>query len=280
MEHSEESPLMKQIKEFLDVFKKGEEFAQDLLKENERLRYKMVNLEEQVRGLQKGDVKDLLIIKNELDQLREENRLLKDRYREVEAENRDFASRFVEVEEENNNLANLYVASYQLHSTLDFKEVVRTIIEIVINLIGADKFAILIRDEMTEDLQVVVSEGMDEKLFKKLRRIDGTIGDVIKTGESYFEPDISQAAEPSELHPVVCIPLRIKDKVFGVLAVFSLLEQKKRKLTRVDHELFTMLAGHAATALFSSMLYSKSERKLSAIQGFLDLLSGKERQRA
>ena len=29
----------------------------------------------------------------------------------------------MEIEEENNNLANLYVASYQLHSTLDFDEV-------------------------------------------------------------------------------------------------------------------------------------------------------------
>ena len=32
-------------------------------------------------------------------------------------------------------------------------------------------------------------------------------------------------------------------------------------------------AGHAATALFSSKLYSQSERKLSTIQGFLDLLT-------
>jgi hypothetical protein len=37
-----------------------------------------------------------------------------------------------------------------------------------------------------------------------------------------------------------------------------------------------MLAGHAATALFSSKLYSQSERKLNTIQSFLDLL--KERQ--
>ena len=277
MEHSEEKHLMKQVKDFLDVFKKGEEFAHDLLKENERLRYKMVNLEEQIRGLQKGDVKDVLIIKNEIDQLRDENRLLKERYQEVEAENRDFASRYVEVEEENNNLANLYVASYQLHSTLDFKEVVRTIIEIVINLIGSDKFAILIRDEVTNGLQVVASEGVDEKRLKKLRLVDGIIGDVVTTGESYFEFDISQAADSPEPRPIVCVPLRIKDKVFGVLTIFSFLEQKKTKINRVDHELFSMLAGHAATALFSSMLYSKSERKLSTIQGFIDLLSGKEK---
>ena len=40
-------------------------------------------------------------------------------------------------------------------------------------------------------------------------------------------------------------------------------------------ELFSMLAGHAATALFSSKLYSQSERKLTTIQSFLDLLKEK-----
>jgi nitrate/nitrite-specific signal transduction histidine kinase len=53
----------------------------------------------------------------------------------VEEENRDFAKKYIEVEEENNNLANLYVASYQLHSTLDYEEVLRIVLEIIINLI-------------------------------------------------------------------------------------------------------------------------------------------------
>jgi len=48
---------------------------------------------------------------------------------------------------------------------------------------------------------------------------------------------------------------------------------QKSKFAEVDYELFTLLAGHAATAIFSSKLYSESERKLSTIQGFLDLLT-------
>jgi hypothetical protein len=40
----------------------------------------------------------------------------------------------------------------------------------------------------------------------------------------------------------------------------------------MDHELFTLLAGHAATAIFSAKLYSTSERKLITLQGFLDML--------
>jgi hypothetical protein len=34
-----------------------------------------------------------------------------------------------------------------------------------------------------------------------------------------------------------------------------------------------VLAGHAATAIFAARLYSQSERKLSTIQSFIDLLT-------
>jgi putative methionine-R-sulfoxide reductase with GAF domain len=125
------------------------------------------------------------------------------------------------------------------------------------------------------ELTAVVAESVDEKRFRKIKVGDGVIGDVAKTGESYFQPDVEGFKPAHDLDPIVCIPLKIKDRIIGVLAVFSLLEQKSKKLNRVDYELFSMLAGHAATAIFSSKLYSVSERKLSTIQGFIDLLSGK-----
>ncbi len=81
------------------------------------------------------------------------------RYRKVEEENKEFADRYIEIEEQNNNLANLYVASYQLHSTLDYREVVRIVQEIVINLIGAEVFHVFIVSEKTGLLEVEISEG-------------------------------------------------------------------------------------------------------------------------
>ncbi len=57
-----------------------------------------------------------------------------------------------------------------------------------------------------------------------------------------------------------------------MIAIYRLLQQKER-FQPLDFELFTLLAGHAATALFSSKLYERSEKKLSELQGFLDLLT-------
>ena len=80
----------------------------------------------------------------------------------------------------------------------------------------------------------------------------------------------SRRSQPS---PFVCVPLGGRqDRPLGAIAVFSLLNQKVRLLTALDHELFDMLGGHAATAMFAARLFSQSARKLNTIQGFIDLL--------
>ena len=58
----------------------------------------------------------------------------------------------------------------------------------------------------------------------------------------------------------------------GAIAIFKLLQQKDG-FSPLDHELFNLLCGHAATAIFAARMYSHSERKLNTIQGFIDLLT-------
>ena len=47
--HDEENDIVGRANEFMQVFKKGAEFTQDLLKENERLRFRVVKLEESLK---------------------------------------------------------------------------------------------------------------------------------------------------------------------------------------------------------------------------------------
>lgn len=279
MENEKEGEILKKAEDFLKVFKKGEEFTHELLVTNEKLRFKVVQLEEDLRQMRRNvsSQPDASKMAELIRQLEKEKQEILNKYKDVEAENKDFASRYIEVEEENNNLANLYVASYQLHSTLDYQEVLRIVLEVLLNLVGADRCAILLREEESADLTVVASEGMHQMDFKKVRIGEGVIGKVGQTGESHFVSDLKSITGTDPLYPIVCIPLKIKEHILGVIAVFSLLEQKKEKLTRIDYELFSMLAGHAATAIFSSRLYSQSERKLSTIHGFISLLSGREK---
>ncbi len=269
------SGLSKKVEDFLNVFKKGEQFTQELLKENETLRFKIAQRENSARHSGQASGMHLSDLEHRLQTLEEQNRALLDKFRLVEEENKDFANRYVEVEAENNNLANLYVASYQLHSTLDFSESLKIILEIVMNLIGAEEFSIMMLDEKTNELGIVAQEGMGPDARPGIRLGQGIIGESAKSGAAYYrEGNPSDLSGVDYQHPLICIPLKIKEHVIGVIAIYKLLVQKPQ-LTAVDYELFSMLAGHAATALFSSQLYSHSERKLSTIQSFLDLLKDK-----
>ncbi|HEU4520984.1 MAG TPA: GAF domain-containing protein, partial [Thermoanaerobaculia bacterium] len=192
-----------------------------------------------------------------------------------EEENKDFASRYHEIEEQNNNLANLYVASYQLHSTLDFREVIQIVQEIVINLIGAEAFAILLLDEKTGELKTIAWEGED--VMPGVSSVEtqlgtGLLGDVAQSGDSYYTTDDLEDTTITLERPLAAVPLKIKEHVIGLIVIYRLLQQKDA-FSAVDYELFSLLAAHAATAIFSSKLYSQSERKLNTIQSFLDLLT-------
>ncbi len=256
--------------EFMQAFKKGAEFTQELLKENERLRFRTIELEESVRA--GGGEADSSLLEEKVKKLESEKTQILERIKEVEDENQDFANRYVEVEEENNNLANLYIASYQLHSTLDFSEVLQIIMEIVINLVGAEVFGVLLFDEKSNQLTPFATEGMEKEDIPPAKIGEGVIGEVVKSGENYFREDLSSEGAVEPLNPMVCIPLKIKERVIGVIVIYKLLQQKDT-FREVDYELFTLMAGHAATAIFGAKLYSESERKLSTIQGFMDLLT-------
>jgi len=195
----------------------------------------------------------------------------RERIARLEKDLADTQRRFAELEEQNNNLANLYVASYQLHSTLDFKEVIAIVMEIVTNLVGAEVFCLMLVDGKTGELNVITAEGMTHRPTAKIPLGDGIIGRAAKTGEAYYRGP-EEVGEVDFFHPLAAIPLKIKEHVIGMISVMRLFPQKEG-FSSVDYELFKLLAGHAATAVFSAKLYSESERKLSTIQSFLDLLT-------
>jgi hypothetical protein len=252
--------LSRKGQDILQIVSKAKEFTEELLKENERLRFKMASLEAS-GGAQAADER-VQALNKRVRELEEKLAEIEARFRKVEEENKEFADRYIEIEEQNNNLANLYVASYQLHSTLDFKEVVRIVQEIVINLIGAEVFHVLMVSEKTGQLEVEASEGQTPGRAS-IPLGEGRIGEAVERKD----------ASPFE-EPIAVIPLKIKESTIGVISINKLLVQKTA-FTSMDYELFTLLAGHAATAVFSAKLYSTSARKLSTLQGFLDMLKQK-----
>jgi len=200
------------------------------LKENERLRFQVLELEQgpgavavaaAAAGLASGDSKLL----GRIQELEQEKETILARIHQIEQENHDFARRYVEIEQENNNLASLYIGSYQLHSTLDLPEVLQIIVEIVINLIGAEEFVLFLVNDRLRELQPVIAEGLDIAAIPQIVIGDGIVGMAALTGENYFTEQVLQLGGDIA-SPLVCIPLKIKDEIIGVLVISKLLIQK------------------------------------------------------
>ncbi len=210
-----------------------------------------------------------------VEELMQETERLQRRVDELQDDNQTFVNRYLEMEQQSSNLANLYVVSHQLHSTLDFREVVQIVRDVVINFIGSECFAILLMNEETRQLRTIICEGAD--LLPEIETLTVTVGEgklglVAATGESDLLREASFDRTPRADRPLATVALKIKDRTIGLLVIYQLLQQK-RTFTETDFELFSLLAGQAATAIFSAKLYSEAERKLNTIQEFLDLLT-------
>ncbi|HJQ25387.1 MAG TPA: GAF domain-containing protein [Blastocatellia bacterium] len=254
--------------DLLDMIERGRAFTLELMGENERLRYRMVQLEAERVSAEEIHRREVAKLQLEADLARQRLEFLDSRFHEIEEENKDFAQRYVEVEEQNESLANLYVASYNLHSTLDPQEVIGCIKEILLNLIGAEEFALYVMDEETGDLSLASYEGdpLSALHADRIAPGEGLEGMVAASGEAFFALDTGDSGEVC-----ACFPLKLKEQVVGVIAIYKLLAHKPL-LTELDHRLLELLAGHAATALVSSKLYAQTDRKLKTWEGVMSLL--------
>jgi hypothetical protein len=228
-------------------------YAHDLLVDNERLRALLVSAESEKARLQE----QVLRAQADLALRDKEQERLQGAIQQIEAESRSFSTRYADVESENTNLANLYVASYRLHGTVERREVLVSIQEIVANLIGSEEMAIFELAPDGEALSLIASIGVDPSRYRAIPVGSGIIGRTILSGETFVVhgPD-ARGELPQEVDLTACIPLKLDGRVTGAIALFRLLPQKAG-FEAIDKELFELLATHAATALYCSGLHAR-----------------------
>lgn len=175
---------------------------------------------------------------------------------DIDKRGAELISRYTFVEKQNANLANLYVASYRLHETVVHDEVLEVIKEILANLIGSEEVAVFERSPDGERVLLSWSSGLEAERVEGLAMQDGFVRDAIRSGEMFLSSDdLGEPRIPEEAELTACIPLTLNGQVTGAIAVFRLLSHKP-SLTGVDHELFELLATHAATALYCARLHA------------------------
>lgn len=229
-----------------------QQFAKDLLAENEKLlamalavHTEKLQLQEQVETL-----------RGQLDRYRAVERSLTDQMTDVEKMRRELSSRYLEVEQSNSNLANLYVASYGLHSSLERDDVVRSIHEVLVNLVGSEEFAIVERPPEGGSFAVMSSMGLAPEQSARLRLDRGHIAEALRGVTYVRDASAAAAATFDEDDLTACIALTVGGRVHGAIVIFRLLSHKPQ-LEAVDQELFELLATHAASALYCCELHAR-----------------------
>lgn len=199
-----------------------------------------------------------------MEELMKENAQLRKELGRVEAENREFAERYVQIEEHADVLQNLYVASHRLHATLEPAEVLSTVKEILINLVGGETFGIFLLDEASPNSapSLLAHEGMNEA--QPLTPQEIALARQVLTKDPWYAP-------PGGGPPLAVVPLRVDERPVGVIVVRAVFGHKTG-LSHLDQQILGLLSGQAATALASARLYAEKSRKLETMKAFLDFV--------
>ena len=237
----------------------GQELRSTLERAGELIRVVEANLQEKTGGRDAAPTSDERIAE------------LESRLATAESDVKELASRLVDSEHQGGRLMNLYVATYQLHATLDPPEVQATIAEIAINLLGAEQFVLLLRRDEGEGCEIALFEGM----------YDGVVPPY--DGETYSGGDpmvdvtlrdgVLRLGPTAESPALAAVPLRVQNEIVGALVLLKLLDHKPI-LRAEDRDLLDLLSAHAASALFAARLFATKDRKLRTLESLVKLARG------
>jgi len=252
-------------------FRKGAQLTEEVLKENERLRERLGELETENGRLRAHVASDTAIrdLVRKIEALEGEKTALLQRSVAMEAVSDRFTARHQEVEDELASLANLYVATSQLHSSANVRHVLRNIKELLAQLLGAARFGVYLASDDKKELIAVASEGQSFADIATLPVDEGQVARVYTTGKMFYDSD-NDVSKGTVERPAAAVPLVIDGQPIGVIAIFGTLPQKTA-FDDQDSELFRLLGTQAALALVSARLFTDAGRRVPGVQAFLDL---------
>ncbi len=246
-------------------FKRGAELTSELVAENRRLFEQLASLEKENTALKtqlasNTAIRDLLIKIDELE--RERARLLSTVHRQEET-----SRRFAEIEAELESFANLYVASFQLHSSLRLRTVMRNVKELLQQLIGARSLAVYFVDEPGRRLVPIAADGVEIGALPVVALREGETDEPLTAIiERTYLTGLPHVAEGDVVTPpAACIPLQVEERTVGAIVVYTLLTQKKRFIA-VDRELFKLLGAHAGGAIIAAYLWGHDDGRLPSAE--------------
>lgn len=158
-------------------------------------------------------------------------------------------------------------AMFMVSQSLSFgqgqEEVLATILDQSIKVIGSARGSIMLLDSNTETLKVSISRGeLNPEIQDRIELAsgEGIAGWVLERGEGYIgraganDPNFARKSErEGDIQQILCVPLKGSE---GAIGVISLVNKQHGEFSKDDLQLLANLAHHAAVSIEKARLYN------------------------
>jgi len=172
-----------------------------------------------------------------------------------------------------NQISALQQTSLIVHSIFNLETMLHNIMNTVINLLKADRAAIIFLDKSSDGLEVKVSRGMEEATIEDAIRISQSIIErVEKTGSSVLSRNTmgddrfrnSKSVRNFRIFSLMCVPLKLEDRLIGTVYIDS--RNPDRIFSYRDLEFLENISDLAAVAISNSEYYEEVKRRKDSLE--------------
>jgi PAS domain S-box-containing protein len=173
-------------------------------------------------------------------------------------------------------LAALQLMSQRINVSLDVGETLRSVMDSLVEMTGAERGFVMLLDEQTNRLRFQIGRNVDARTVSRDPEISRSIVDKVfrecrplLIGDAVSDPEFreSESVILHALRSVMCAPLAVKGKAVGVVYVDNSLSSQL--FTQADVDLVSAFANIAAPAIENARLHQRlaaQVREISAMK--------------
>lgn len=198
---------------------------------------------------------------------------IEERTRALTARTRELEERTLDLEKQDRRLEALYRADEEMYRHLELDQVLKTLVDVAVDICHADKSSALIWDEETERWTGCVARGFSPATMELLRfrRDEGIIGEVGQNGLPVFvmdaardpraeheRADVVRAVLAEGIGSFMQIPVLLGGRVF---AIFNVNFSRPGAFGEDEKRLFLALGQRAARAIENARRFHAEQRR-------------------
>jgi PAS domain S-box-containing protein len=182
--------------------------------------------------------------------------------------------------EERKNLIALTQISQVINSTLELDEVLKIVMDNIIQLTGAERGFLMLRDDGGQMATRVARNWEQESLNQSEHAVSRTViqrvidsGEAVLTTNAQEDPRFGgqESIIAFNLRSILCVPLKVKNELIGVIYADNRI--RSGIFSEAEKELLATFSNQAAIAIDNARLFASLRRTLAEVTELKNMMS-------